>query len=368
MKLNHIIKLTKYSIAAMTLLFSSFMSAIEVTDLYQARISVTSQASGDRNKALQQAMQLVFVKVGGQESILSNKILRQAQRKVSQYVTQYRYERKNEKLYLVAAFDENKINQLFQKANLSLWGSLRPQVLIWLVTENKFERNILSESDNSIFPTMIEDFSSTRGLPITLPLMDLQDSLEVNIADLWGRFVDPVQLVSSRYLVDDVVVLRLSNSSLLPTIDTTECETLLCQENSYVLDWTFVTEEKPLSKSYYGNNQEELLGLALKDISNHIYQQYALSTEITNEFILDVANVNSLSTLVDLNDFLVNLSAVESVKLVSATGTVRRFKLTLLGSKKALMASLKLNKQLQQIIDPLAEIDIKAVPVFNWGK
>ena len=52
-----------------------------------------------------------------------------------------------------------------------------------------------------------------------------------------------------------------------------------------------------------------------------------------------------------LFNFLVDLSAVKRVTLISAQGNVRRFKLDLLGSKASFLASLKLNDKLTQQLD-----------------
>jgi len=89
-----------------------------------------------------------------------------------------------------------------------------------------------------------------------------------------------------------------------------------------------------------------------------------------------VVNIDSLATYVDVFEFLTNLSAVKTITLLSAEGASRRFNLQLLGSAEALLASLKLNKQLKQFIDPLARFNTTtldnetgdiAVPVFYWG-
>jgi len=87
-----------------------------------------------------------------------------------------------------------------------------------------------------------------------------------------------------------------------------------------------------------------------------------------------VENIDSLATYVDVFDFLNDLSSVKSVTLLSAKAGARQFNLQLLGSKEALLASLKLNKQLRQYIDPLAQFNEplsqenaeKLVPIFYW--
>ena len=54
---------------------SSWVNAVEVKDLYQAKVLVTSQSSAERHSALQKIMQTVLVRVGGQQLVLTNKII-----------------------------------------------------------------------------------------------------------------------------------------------------------------------------------------------------------------------------------------------------------------------------------------------------
>ncbi len=365
MKLIRHLYMIKYS-----LIFYFFVStclyAVEVNDLYQAKVPVVSQALEQRNKALQQVMKAVMVKVGGQENIFNNNVIKQALRYYQPYVSQYSYVRDNGDLYLQVSFDEEKINQLFQQAQLPLWGSLRPQVLLWLVEEDKLSRNILSASADGIYPRLIQNYSRTRGLPIMLPLMDLTDSEQIKLADIWGRFSQPVSQASSRYGAEAVVIVRISNSSLL-AVEQVPKACLLCTETLHALDWTLLTTEQRFNKSYQGVDRKILVEQALSDITDIIYQHYALSTESNNEFVIDVANVGSVIDYIAITEFLAEHSSVKSVALLSAKGSKRRFKLRLLGSQQALLSSLKLNKQLQQYIDPLAEIIPDAIPVFHWG-
>ena len=141
-------------------ILSSWVNAVEVKDLYQAKVPVTAQTLAQKSHALKKAMQMVLIKVGGGKDVLSNHIIKKALQNNRLYVSQFSYslgEIKTlphlemvsadnaESLFLLVSFDENKINQLLQQAQLPLWGSLRPKVLFWLVEENKFSRQILSE-------------------------------------------------------------------------------------------------------------------------------------------------------------------------------------------------------------------------------
>lgn len=379
MKMIRIDKTVKFITFIFGMMLTSFSYGVEVNDLYQAEILVADQSLKERNAALKKALKAVFLKVGGQNSVLDNETIKKSFNRYNNYLTQYHYDRKlntssvesSTDLYLVATFNEDKVNQLFEQANLSIWGRLRPQVLVWIIEEDGLERNVISDSSLSVMPSQVEVFSKNRGLPLTLPLMDLDDALMVNISDLWGRFLEPVKQISARYASDTILVVRVSNSSLL-SLDIDEeqaCDLVVCHEKEeYILDWSLITQQQSFSQSYQGENKQELLGQVLNDVSERIYQRYALNSELSNDYVIDVANISDLPTLVSLMKFLEDLSSVDSATLMMVQGENRRIKLNLRGSKQALLASLKLNKQLEQFIDPLAPPAVDDIPVFFWGQ
>jgi len=382
------------------------IEAVEVKDLYQASVTINSRNNADKAIALKKALAAVMIKVGGKRSILENEIIKGSLNDYQLYLNQYRYhyntnptiksikenqnqnQTQTEPLLLIASFNEDKINKLFQQANLAIWGSLRPQVLLWLVNEDGLLRTIMSNSTESTLPAMVTDFSEQRGLPIMMPLMDLTDTTQITLSDIWGRFEQPVLNASSRYFAEAIVVMRISNSSLLAyeqeNNESNSCGALCTQsslkEQSYTLDWSVLgwnlgDSHNNFSQQYQGSERKKLLQQGLTDITQLIYQYYALSTTSNNDFTIEVANVSSLTAYVEIVDFLTNLSAVKSVTLLSAEGASRRFNLQLLGSSDAFVASLTLNKQLKEVIDPLAKFnetpfnndaDEIAVPIFYW--
>jgi len=385
-----------------TFLSSASLEAVEVKDLYQASVAIKSQNISDRGNALKKALAAVMLKVGGEKSVLENDIIKKSLNNYRSYLSQYQYKQKSlqvadeqgnkKQLFLSARFNTEKINQLFQEANLPLWGSLRPQVMLWLVDEQGLTRSIISNSSASNLPFMVNEFSAQRGLPIMMPLMDLTDTNQIKLSDVWGRFQQPIKDASRRYLAEAIAVMRISNASLVAPdlsdsedVDSSDCGLLCAQPQpkaqKYVLDWSLldwslIKGQQKYSQQYQGEVPQVLLKQGLADITELIYQRYALSTTSQHDFVIEVTNVDSLVIYVDVFDFLSNLSSVKSVTLLSAKGSARRFNLQLLGSKEALLASLKLNNKLTQYIDPLAifnepnsEVSTEQlVPVFNWGE
>jgi hypothetical protein len=385
----------RYLIVLYVLLLATFYTghsvAVEVENLYQASVPAISQTNSERKRALQQAMEAVIVKVGGQPALLSDNVIKKAIKNVNQYLANYRYERINNINRLNVTFDEQKINALFSEAKAPLWGSLRPQVLLWLVQEDGLERTIISSSSTdslvvanpdltpslSSIPLIINEYSQQRGLPIIMPLMDLTDIGSVSSVDVWGRFSKPVQQASVRYMADAIVMVRLSNSSLLPIEGGDEvgggCAPL-CDQKHYALDWSYIGDAKNLDgyqapligEIQYSDDPQDLLQKALASITHNIYQQYAIVSVNSNTYTIDVANIDSLKAFINVEHFLQDLAVVKSVQLIQASGRNHRFQLNLVGTKLSLLASLKLNQQLIQQIDPLADIVADAVPIFYW--
>lgn len=438
-----------FSLLISSLLCSLSLFAVEVPDLYSAKIPVKSQNSADRSVALKAAMQAVLIKVGGHADVVKAPTIKAALRNYKTFYTTYRYNREDQQNHLIVSFDEKKINQLFIEANLPLWGSLRPQILVWLVEEQQFDRQVLASSDSSALPQQIKDFSSLRGLPMIMPLMDLTDATQVNITDLWGRFLAPVERVSSRYAPDMVAIIRLSDNSLVDVVEQSvdsqdgsanqqseNVQQNLCQPNCpeqatkkrVALDWQLVLDGKVLTPkfdlsapeqqvpsameqadsadeptngqsllpltnteqvaiedkfvlsrvagefsnqfqdiNYQGDDYQSLLALALEDITKVVYQRYALSSDLAQDYIIDVSNVDSLATYKAVSEFLGQLSSVRSVSLHQVKGTHKRFALELIGSEAAFLASLKLHKGLTQYVDPYAAKALDDVPVFIWN-
>lgn len=347
------------------------LAAVEVSDLYVTKLVVNSKSDTDKKRVLKASFAEIILKVSGQESALKNNLIKKAHRTYYQYYTQFRYQKSEDKTLLVVTFDENKINTLLAQASLPIWGRLRPKVLIWFVNETGLSREVISETSMNYIPKSVHQFSEQRGVPMVLPLMDLTDSENIYTSDIWGRFTYPIEDASARYEAERIVVIRLSDSSLLPQNekDTSECRAP-CDNSNYALDWRFISSNVALSQgqTYTGKEPNKLLDQALIDITQQIYQRYAMVDNEQQHLLIDVVNIDSLKANIDVMDFLDDLSMVSSVTLKQVKGNQRRFNLTLRSNPDAFLATLKLHKALSQYVDPLADIDLLAPPAFLWAK
>ena len=315
--------------------FSLPSFATEVKDLYRAKADLLSQSKTDKDNAISTAMEKVLTKIAGNKEFLSNPIIQKELEQHSRYMTRFNFSREDGVNKLVATFDENKIKKIFMDNNIPLWGSLRPLVLVWIVNHDGSVKTIVSESESSQLHDDVFAAAEEKGLPIVLPLMDLTDTQNIQVSDLWGRFITPIKNASERYTPEKIAIIRMTQQANVL--------------QSKQVDWyMFDTNNNNVETgtNIQGDDESQLLQQVITDITENIASTYALSTDISHEMLIEVDGINSLTTYVDVTRFLDKLSAVTDVQLVKAKGSVRTFKLAFMGTQESLFNTLSLNDKL----------------------
>ena len=192
--------------------------AAELADLYEAEVRVATQEAGDREGALGLALRRVLTKVSGRRSVDSHERLAGALQAPELFVQEYQYrvrpaeERDSgdgDTLRLWAKFDASLVDALIQEAGLPVWGRTRPSTLVWLSVERSGRRDLLAADEAASYLASIEESAGRRGIPLVLPLLDLEDRLAVNADELWAGFLDGLRSASTRYESDAVLLVRL---------------------------------------------------------------------------------------------------------------------------------------------------------------
>lgn len=185
--------------------------AAELADLYQSHTAISSQNEVERQRTTATILQQVLVKVVGKQSALAKKDLSGLLEQADQFVTHYAHERDpvcaNQQLRLT--FNEKALNQVLSAMGLLSWHKSRPESLIWLVFSNDNSQRILgAEDQGSTAYQVVRQAARQRGLPIFLPLMDLQDQHQLRFTqsaltmDEDSPFVQP----SRRYGTDIITL------------------------------------------------------------------------------------------------------------------------------------------------------------------
>lgn len=216
----HLSKLLAISIITFISVATSVNAAQRVV-VNEARIQVEDQSQRTQQRALKQALRQVFVKISGSASVLDNAGVKAALVSPNKLLRAYRFAFENGATYYVAEFDEAKLTSLLQREMLPVWGDRRPETIVWIAHQkDDASKIILDESQPSLLKASLTQTAKERGVPLSLPLMDLTDSVNITTYDIWGRFVEPLKLASVRYGIDNIIGARVyrNDSEHIPDI------------------------------------------------------------------------------------------------------------------------------------------------------
>lgn len=204
-------------------LFTTNSFATELVDLYQSQRPVANQEEQERERVAPEILRQVLLKVVGDRVALNAADLTPILSQVNTLIQQSQYRRLNvitddltepDKLALLLKFNESSVNQVLTNMRLPIWSKSRPDVMVWLAIDNGNSRRILSADDtDTAYTTALNQAATQRGLPILLPIMDLQDQTQIDVADVWAGFADPVQQASQRYAAKIILMGSVSTNA-----------------------------------------------------------------------------------------------------------------------------------------------------------
>ncbi|GFD91969.1 hypothetical protein KUL156_48560 [Alteromonas sp. KUL156] len=201
--------------------YTTLVEAAQRVVVNEAQIQVDDQSQKTQQAAQKKALRQVFVKMSGSTRVLENAGIRAALTSPQSLLRSYRFAFENGKTYYVAEFDQTKLSELLQREMLPLWGDRRPETIVWLAKEDENDaRIILDESLNTELQHALKQTAKERGVPLSLPLMDLTDSVNITTYDVWGRFAGPLRTASVRYNVDNIIGARVyrNDASAIPDL------------------------------------------------------------------------------------------------------------------------------------------------------
>jgi hypothetical protein len=188
-------------------------------DLYTVVVSPRADSPDRRTEGINLAMQQLLTRITGRRDAFWDPELRTLTEGPARYVDAVGFQTAEQ---LMVRFNQPAIEQQLVQLNRPVWSAERPLTLIWLALAGPAgERGILAAegADVGLAAGLAETMNELRqqlrataqerGLPITLPLLDLQDVSALDFADLWGGFTDRIVAASTRYTADAILVGRV---------------------------------------------------------------------------------------------------------------------------------------------------------------
>lgn len=336
-------------IFSLILLLSSPLLAVEVENLYQYKVVVDNKSQKQQQRATQIGFIGVLEKVSGQQVTQSHPAIKQAYQQLSDYVLKYEFEETLYETYLSIRYQPQMVDAVLTQMALPIWGNRRPLTLIWLAIEENYQRALVTKEDFPQMFQLLETNSENTGLPIVLPLLDLEDRMHVTATDVWANFQDQIVTASNRYEPEVIVSARLYRN-----------------ENSWQLDWQF-TNYANFQLHQLSGDKFNIVGQLVGSVAERISALYAVQNlaNETNTVKIRFSGVDGLTEIEHLKTRLRSFSQITEVDMTYARSDQIELALYLKTDLDNLKKALQLDPKFDLVFDPFNHDESKLLE-YQW--
>jgi uncharacterized protein len=342
----------------------SFSVAAEFIDLYSVKLTIDSEAKQERLIASQKALETVFVRATGDtDAVKKYPVLAKNIASADQLLASYSYYQatipaadytanlvladdariteskipentQSSQLMVEFAFKPQAVKQLLMSASAPFWQASRPEVLIWLVVQEGAERKIINSELSPRHFGQLQAAARRRGLPVALPLLDLEELSSINENDIWALSIDKIIASSDRYSYGAVLAGKISRMT----------------SGQWYGQWTIIYQNSEQVEFFRGFDLSEFSDLGIDLIADKMANDYAVVTSEkrpNNEWLIQVDGVHSLQDFTRLSQSLRAVPALDTIRLHSVDQSSCYFYLDAVVQLQKIQALLALNDSLE---------------------
>lgn len=294
--------------------------------LYDVDVLVVDESADTRWRVFKEGLDEVFIRISG-DSIVMDKLKRPP---ASRYIMQYSYEPvenpttdgKGKVLghRLKIQYNGSSMEIYLRDNGYPVWGEHRADVIIWLAVRDGRNEYILKDADQSLIKKSAVDALYRRGIPERWPLYDNKDRKKLKVADIRGGFKDPVTAASKRY-------------GRGPSL----AGSLIWNGKQWQSSWSLLMGSSTRHWSIEGADYNQLINKAIDQAADAMGLVFAIHGTGKNQQLatvqLEVQAVNSIKKYRKLENYLLELSAVEKVVPLMVDGQNAIFEVTLRSSE-----------------------------------
>lgn len=316
--------------------------AAEIDGLYTAEVTVAGKSGEDREAASTRALAAVVVKVTGSREVLEAPALKEAFERPSAYLQQYRYGTTMQPdaagvmapvPTLAVTFDQKAVNALLERASLPIWSRVRPAVLVWLAVEMSGQRTLLGPEDPGGLMEVARQIADERGVPLIVPLLDLEDRANLNVTDVWGGFASFIDRASARYGPEAVLVGRVAASA----------------SGAFSGRWRLRIDGAPIVWESTGVSTAAVVSEGLQGAADRLGLRFANAGGVPSRVRLQVRNIETLEDYARTSSYLEALDVVEELAVTAAKAATVSYELRVRGGRTALAQVIGLGRTLVQV-------------------
>ena len=330
MRLRHCLLATCITLSSVQL------HAETISNLYQVREPVASQTPEERTQATQRALETLVLRLTGDAKAIANPGLASVRQDPQQIISQYGYDAGPPES-LQVDFDIASTDNALRSAGLPTWGSNRPSILGWWLSDSVEGSSLVGDGQSAAEP--LRRAAQHRGLPLRLPLADLGEQGVGTAQNIEASDPAALRSASERYGADALLAVHARE-----------------EEGKWSGTWRLWLGNQREQGKAEGADQAALADAVLLAVSQRLATRFVAKPGASTEMTLAVEGMN-LERYAQMGRLLESYGA--RVRTVDGDKVVYR----VTGSAEQLRAQLGLAK-LQEVPyqAPVLPVDAQAAP------
>lgn len=330
MRLRHCLLATCITLSSVQL------HAETISNLYQVREPVASQTPEERTQATQRALETLVLRLTGDAKAIANPGLASVRQDPQQIISQYGYDAGPPES-LQVDFDIASTDNALRSAGLPTWGSNRPSILGWWLSDSVEGSSLVGDGQSAAEP--LRRAAQHRGLPLRLPLADLGEQGVGTAQNIEASDPAALRSASERYGADALLAVHARG-----------------EEGKWSGTWRLWLGNQREQGKAEGADQAALADAVLLAVSQRLATRFVAKPGASTEMTLAVEGMN-LERYAQMGRLLESYGA--RVRTVDGDKVVYR----VTGSAEQLRAQLGLAK-LQEVPyqAPVVPVDAQAAP------
>lgn len=333
------------------LLFCSFSftaHAAILKNLYQASFPVPNDTQKLSQTNVEKAYENVLIKVSGNPNIATLSAIRATFIEASIYIQSYGFNprkpttQNTDPVLLTVNFDPKSINQVLRQANQAIWGKKRPSILVWLSVQTPTGTTMINSETQSDISTSVLQDADARGIPLILPLMDLQDISAKTLEDLLAR-----------YSASGVLQGRIISPS----------------PDKWHGQWELILNQQKINWTTTGTSSAQVIAAAVNRVTNTMVNQFAVlsGAGLDSWVTIKVIGIKNLSDYANVMKILRDLTPVLKTEVVKVDASDLVLKLDVAGGSQGLMNAMGGQKKFAPVPANNQTTDAKINFTYQWN-
>jgi len=314
---------------------------IEVQGLFEAEVMTQSQSYEDRNAAIKAALKIVLGKILTGQDILQDSAVQIALADAGRYVTRYQYslipsgiDKNSTARVMRVEFDEEALLELMQSSKLGIWSEIRDETLLWLVVDDSGKRQFFNADIMPDIANALHKSAKRKGLPLLLPLLDLQEQQQISVNDVLSAYSDRLMKVSQRYATASVLSGRIEH-----------------KENCWRSEWTLYFNHTVKQWPQKCTTLDKTLLSGLQGTYDKLSSYFAVKPETLaiDTVLLRISGIHGMTDMTRVTDYLTGLPIIESVGWIKVESGANLYKVKYKGKRRVFEEMLGLGR----VLDPV---------------